>query len=113
MEAFFHPAALNRFPRALWVLGGNLTSRFGIIAAGGGPNAPPACETRLGADPADRAGLRGRVGGEARVAVPDSGPGLAFCKLAIEAHGGQIGVESKPGHSSTFWFTLPLSSATR
>jgi NtrC-family two-component system sensor histidine kinase KinB len=37
------------------------------------------------------------------------GVGLAFCKLAVHGHGGQIWVESELDKGTTFWLTLPVS----
>lgn len=37
------------------------------------------------------------------------GLGLAFCKLAVEGHGGKIGVLPGVPRGSVFWFELPVS----
>jgi len=37
-----------------------------------------------------------------------TGLGLTFCKMVVEAHGGNIGIESKKNEGATFWFTLDI-----
>jgi PAS domain S-box-containing protein len=49
----------------------------------------------------------GRVESEAAETAYSTGLGLYFCRLAVEAHGGAIGVRSRVGEGSAFWFWLP------
>src|ERR1035437_767842 len=60
-----------------------------------------------GIDPAFKARIFGvfkRLHGREH---PGNGLGLAFCKKAIEWHGGRTWMEPAPGAGSTFYFTLP------
>ena len=39
-----------------------------------------------------------------------TGLGLAIVKTLIEAHGGNVSVESSKSDGSTFWFSLPIKA---
>ena len=66
----------------------------------------------IGISPSDQAKLFGpfrRLEESRPDGVGGVGLGLLVCRRLVEAHGGQIWVESEPGRGSTFFFTLPLS----
>ncbi len=44
-----------------------------------------------------------------RFRVDGTGMGLPIAKAIVEAHGGTLGVVSRPGHGSVFTFSLPLA----
>lgn len=52
-----------------------------------------------------------QVRGPHTPSVRSSGLGLAFCRIAVESHGGRIWVESAEGRGSIFHLTLPLTPA--
>lgn len=74
--------------------------RVKITVSNKGPGIPPE-KTKLIFEPYGQARSRG-IG-----MIKSTGLGLAFCKMAVSAHDGEIGVESTPNEWTSFWFTIP------
>jgi PAS domain S-box-containing protein len=63
----------------------------------------------VGIDPADRDMIFEPFRRGENSHAPGNGLGLTTCRRIIERHGGSIGVDSRPGEGSEFWFTLPAA----
>ena len=51
--------------------------------------------------------------GRSEKAIEGTGLGLAITRRLVELHGGHLGIESKPGEGSCFFFTLPAAEAPK
>ncbi|RPI22603.1 MAG: GAF domain-containing protein [Chloroflexota bacterium] len=86
----------------LWARLARQTSQPSILigVTDNGPGIPLEAQARLFQKFQRVASTKGRRLG--------TGLGLAYCKLAVEAHQGEIGVDSQEGKGSTFTIRLPL-----
>jgi two-component system, NtrC family, sensor histidine kinase KinB len=69
------------------------------------------CDNGPGIPPADRERIFDKFTRLRGKNTPGGlGVGLAFCRLAVQGHGGRIWVESQDGQGTAFHFTLPLAT---
>ncbi len=54
-----------------------------------------------------------QVEGRQQGAIPGTGLGLTFCRLAVEAQGGRIWIVNRPDRGALVTFTLPVSVTPR
>lgn len=74
-----------------------------VAVADSGPGVPPEQRKNL-----FRRFVHPRSGGnDAQVGI---GLGLSVVKAIVKAHGGEVGIDDRPGGGATFWFTLPLAA---
>jgi signal transduction histidine kinase len=65
-----------------------------------GPGIPPAEQERI---------FEKFMRGGGKEKPKGLGVGLAFCRLAVQGHGGRIWLESELGKGTTFWAVLPVA----
>jgi signal transduction histidine kinase len=75
------------------------TGKLLVMVSDTGPGIPPMLQGRL-----FQKFITGNTEGRG------SGLGLAFCRMALEAHEEKIWLSSPPGEGATFTFTLPLAT---
>jgi signal transduction histidine kinase len=99
-NAIKHSAGTDGAARDVWVHLTTLPGRLRVTVRDTGPGVPPEQRDRI-FQPFVRLDHAGGKG---------IGLGLATVKKIIEAHGGQVGVDSHLGEGATFWFEVPLAS---
>jgi signal transduction histidine kinase len=77
--------------------------QLAVSVADTGPGIPPDALTHIFERFYRVPGMEGQISG--------AGLGLAITQQIIEAHGGEINVDSEEGHGTTFTFTLPVENA--
>ena len=91
-------------PKTVITLCAEVSDDIRLSVRDNGLGIPPEQQRRL----FERFGATGRGG----AGQSSTGLGLTFCKLAVEAHGGSIAVDSAPGQGTTFTVILPLHPAS-
>jgi len=101
----------NLLQNAIKFIGGGEERRVTVRALDAGGEVRVEVEdTGPGVDPEDRTRLFEPYARGRDAKAPGLGLGLATVRRLVESHGGHVGVRSAPGHGSVFWFSLPVAA---